>query len=113
MLNSRKVENTINRIHERALRLVYGANNNSFEELLEKDSSVSIHQRNLQCLAVEMFKVLKGVAPEIMNEIFQFKEPCSYGTRNYSEFKRTNVRTVTYGENSIPISAQNFGTLFL
>ena len=101
MLHSRKIENTINRIHERALRLVYGANNNSFEELLEKDSSVSIHQRNLQCLAVEMFKVLKGVAPEIMNEIFQFKEPCSYGTRNYSEFKRTNVRTVTYGENSI------------
>ena len=36
-----------------------------------------------------------------MNELFEYKEPCSYDIRNRSEFKRTNVRTVTYGENSI------------
>ena len=101
MMHSRKIENFINRIHERALRLVYGDKNASFEELLERDSSVSIHQRNLQCLAIEMFKILKGFAPTIMNELFEYKEPCSYDIRNRSEFKRTNVRTVTYGENSI------------
>ena len=37
-----------NKIHERALKLIYDAPNLSVEELLLKDESVSIHQRNLQ-----------------------------------------------------------------
>ena len=50
MFYSRELSNRINRIHERALRLVYQDNNLSFAELLEKDNSVTIHQKNLQVL---------------------------------------------------------------
>ena len=34
-----------------------------FEDLLEKDGSVSIHHRNLRALAAELFKGFKGLSP--------------------------------------------------
>ena len=43
IFHSRSLNNKINRIHERALRLVY-QNNLSFSELLDLDSSVTVHQ---------------------------------------------------------------------
>ena len=49
MFHSRNLNNKINRIHERALRLVY-QNNLSFSELLDLDNSVTVHQNNLQVL---------------------------------------------------------------
>ena len=52
MIHSRGLNNKINRIHERALRIVYDDNRSSFEDLLNKDKSVTIHQRNLQQLAI-------------------------------------------------------------
>ena len=47
----------INAFHERALRTAYGDKTYSFRELLEKDNSVSIHQKNLQALAMNMCKI--------------------------------------------------------
>ena len=48
MFHRRNMELYTNKIHERALKLIYDAPNLSVEELLLKDESVSIHQRNLQ-----------------------------------------------------------------
>ena len=42
----------------------------SFEELLDNDESVTIHTRNLQVLATEMFKVYRNLSPNIVAEIF-------------------------------------------
>ena len=38
----------INRLHEKCLRIVYNDKTSSFEELLGKHGSVTIHTRNLQ-----------------------------------------------------------------
>ena len=38
--------------------------------LLEKDSSVSIHERNIQCLATEMYKVSNELSPPVVSNIF-------------------------------------------
>ena len=57
MCHSRTNNRKINRLHERCLRIIYGKQS-SFIKLLEKDNFVSIHQRNLQILAIEMFKVV-------------------------------------------------------
>ena len=46
----------INRDQERSLHIIYNKQS-SFEKPLEKDSSVSVHDRNIQYLAVEMHKV--------------------------------------------------------
>ena len=52
MLHSRKLNNRINKIHERSLRLVYRDYNSSFDELLRIDNSRTIHQTNLQKLMI-------------------------------------------------------------
>ena len=58
MSHSRTMNNRINKIHEKTLRLVYKDEKNlSLDDLLKKDKSVSIHQRNLQILATEIFKL--------------------------------------------------------
>ena len=74
MFHSRNLNNKINRLHQRCLRVVYNDKTSSFEQLLENDNSVSIHHRNIQTLAIEMYKVTNGLSPEIMNEIFQIRE---------------------------------------
>ena len=43
MFHSRGLNNKINYIHERALRITYGNKTSTFQQLLEKDNSVSIH----------------------------------------------------------------------
>ena len=66
MFHSRGLNNKMNSLHERALRITYGDRSSSFEDLLKKDDSVSIHHRNLEALAPEIFKVKNNIAPEIM-----------------------------------------------
>ena len=53
----------------------------TFEELLEKDDSVLIHIRNLQTLAIEMYKVENGGSPEIMKKIFRIFKESGYNLR--------------------------------
>ena len=59
----------INRFHERCLRIIYQGKVSTFEQLLEKDNSFSLDTRNLCSLAVQMFKVVKGLAPTIINDL--------------------------------------------
>ena len=42
----------------------------SFSELLEKNKSITIHDRNLHTLAYEIFKVKNNMAPKILTEKF-------------------------------------------
>ena len=72
MFHSRTLNNKINTLHEQALRLVYQDNNLTFEELLHKDGSFTIHQRNIQKLATEMYKIKHYFSPSFMNSIFPF-----------------------------------------
>ena len=55
MFHSRKQSHRINSIHERALRVTYQNYQSTFLQLLQKDNSVTIYQRNLQVLAAEIF----------------------------------------------------------
>ena len=50
MFHNTALNNRTNKIHERALRLVYQNKSLSFSELLELDNAVTIPQRNLQVL---------------------------------------------------------------
>ena len=48
IFHSRQLNNRINKIQERALKLVYKDNRLTFDDLLKLDNPVTIHQRNLQ-----------------------------------------------------------------
>ena len=74
MFHSRGVNNKINHLHERSLRIVYKDNISSFEDLLKKDRSFTIHQMNIQSLATELFKVKGNLLKNIMYDIFQTRE---------------------------------------
>ena len=101
MFHSRKLNNRINRIHERALRLTYQDNRSSFNDLLEKDSSVTVHTKNLQVLATEIFKIQNNLAPPIMKEVLTMNDPAYYFRSESSHFKQRNFKTTKYGLQSI------------
>ena len=63
MFHSRHLNNEINRIHERALRIAYKDYGSSFNTLLEKDNLVSIRAKNLQTLMIEMLKTKVNINP--------------------------------------------------
>ena len=62
--------------------------------LLEKDSSVSIHDKNIQCLGTEMYKVSNGLSPAAVSNIFTQKNCHPYNLRLNSQFSRPLVGSV-------------------
>ena len=101
MCHNRTTNRKINRLHERCLRIIYNDRQSSFKMLLEKDSSVSIHDRNIQCLATEMYKVSNGLSRPIISNIFIQKNCHPYNLRLNSQFSRPPVRSVFHGTESI------------
>ena len=99
MFHARELNNRINRIHERALRLVYQDRTLSFEELLKKDKSFTIHERNIQTLGIELYKVAHGTAPKIMNLVFPTKPDVKYPWNNI--FQTFNVKTTAWGTETL------------
>ena len=101
MFHSRKIENRINSIHKRALKLAYQDSPDlTFQELLANKKSISVHQKNLQLLATEIFKSKIGVTPELMNDIFHFVER-PYNLRSDYELERKRDHTVHHGSESL------------
>ena len=80
----------------KALTLVYDNSPYlSFDELLIKDKSVSIHQINLQFMAAEIFKVKNGVSARLTEGIFQLVNK-PYDLQNISILLKKRNRTVFF-----------------
>ena len=94
MFHSRNTKNRVNKIHDRALRLVYDDSPYlSFDELPIKGKSVSIHQRNLQLLATEIFKVKNRVSNGLTEDIFHIVNN-PYDLRNNRVLFRKRNRAI-------------------
>ena len=87
MSHSRENNSKINRLHERYLRAIYNDKQSSFNEFLEKDGSVSIHEQNLQVLATEMYKISNGLSTPLMKAIFSINRN-PYNLRQNSQIFR-------------------------
>ena len=96
MFCSRQMNDKINHIQERTLRLVYSDYIISFGGLLIRDESVSIHHRNIQRVAIEMFKVTNNLCPEMIQK--HFSKRCN--SKSKATFERPNINTVYKGEYS-------------
>ena len=90
---------------------------------MEKDHSVSVHTRNVCFLAVEMFKVVEGLVPTIINDLLPLKETDSYNLKHKLFFKIPRKKSVGNGFESIsylgpkicemlPSEMQKYETLF-
>ena len=96
MFHSRTINNKINRIHERALRMVYSDFKSSFEGLLMKKKSLSIHEKD-----IEIYKFLNGLSPSFLNNVFHKNISNSYDLRNHKELYSRNPKTVRYGTETV------------
>ena len=100
MFCSRKSNNLINKVQERVLRLITNDYQSSFNFLLNKFNEFSVHQRNLQTLMIQLYKIIHQIAPPIINLFFVFRENTN-NTHNYQILSNNVRKTVRYGLETI------------
>ena len=121
MFHSRGASNKINHLHERLLRIVYQDNISSFEDLLKKDRSFTIHQRNIKSLVIELFEVKRNISNNVMYDIFQTRK-INYNVRSQTDFASICVNNKKFGLNSlrcfsskvwsmVPLEIKNSGSI--
>ena len=98
MFCSRSCNNKINKLHERALRLVYDDFESPFNVLLNKNKSFSIHHQNIQKLMIKVYTSLDKPSPDnYFDSLFTSKrrqDPLQ------NDLLVPSVKTVTKGKDS-------------
>ena len=110
MFCSKKTSNLINKVQERALRLITNDYQSSFNILLDKCNKFSIQQRNLEALMIELYKIIHQIAPPIMNSLFVFREN-THNIRNYQILSNNVRKTVRYGLETILYRSHSSGKI--
>ena len=100
MCCNRSCNNRVNHLHERALRIVYNDNASPFEDLLQRDQSVSIHHRNIRLLGLELYKTRNNISSHITNELFEQRN-IIYNLRSQTDFTTGSINTVNNGLKSL------------
>ena len=98
MFHDRTINSKLNKIRERALRIVCKDIGDDF--LNNVDSSVTTHQRNLQLLMIEIFKTKNDLNPTFMKDIFAERDNY-YSLRNINHLQLPKVRTTIYSTENI------------
>ena len=83
------------------LRIVYKDDISSFDELLTKDKSFIIHHRDIQSLAIELYKSKHEISPLIIRNIFTARPTIARNLRTQSDFPLPQINTVHYGKDSL------------
>ena len=76
---------------ERSFCIVYKNNYSSNVDLLAKDKSFTIHQRNIESLTIVLFKVKKNLSNAIMCNILKAKT-LTYNLQSQTDFARDCVK---------------------
>ena len=101
MCCNRSLNYTKLRLNETRLRIVHNNRKSSFDELLDKDESVSLHHHNIQKLGIQRVKVFTGENPQTVNEIFRIRNEASYELTQRSSFHIPSANTVFSGKEYI------------
>ena len=97
---SRRANNRINKLYERALRLVYDDYETSFLDLLALEGSFTAHYTNIQALLLEMYKIKHNLSESCLKDLFSVVNG-NYNLRFQSDFGVPGINTVFYDVNSI------------
>ena len=109
MFHNRKLNNKINRLHERCLRVIYNDSTSSFTELLEIDNSISVHHRNIQVFATELYKFVNSLSPKPVSGCFKLNNMTACNTRNKCTFYSRPIRTLAWHRITPPLGTKNLG----
>ena len=96
MFCSRTSNDMINKIHERALRLILNDHTSDFDTLLQNNNDTCNRHRNIQALMIEIYKMKNNLNPPIMDNMFERRNN-TYNLRNFQEFATKRKRTVKMG----------------
>ena len=94
------LKNALNNILERALHLIYNDYKLPFDRILEDSKLKSVHQQNIEALAIESYKLQVGFTPPIMSDLFVRSEN-NYYLRNFQELEPSLRRTLKFGTETI------------
>ena len=86
----RSTNSEINQIHGCTMSKVYKDNISSYKELVKINKFLCIHQRNIQPLVIERFKVKNNLSNKIICDAFETGN-LNYNLRLQTEFVRTLV----------------------
>ena len=92
--------NKICKIHHRTLQVVYDDFNKSYDELLELNNDLFIHQRHLCYFLIEVFKSIMNLNPQFMWSYFEEK-PMTYNLRDGSKLALPKTKSTRFGINSL------------
>ena len=92
----------VDEIHWRTVHLVYNDYNSTYEELLASHNDISIHQKYLKYFAIEVYKSLTNLNPELMQSLFKNKS-IPYNLRNGNICILPPARSSHYGINSVQL----------
>ena len=84
------------------MRILYKDDITNFQDLLIKDRSEHIHDRNKKLLAIEMYKAANNISPSAIADFLPNKV-IYHDTRNKSNFTREKVNSYTIGQNLLGI----------
>ena len=99
----------INKLHERAPRLVPSDHVSDFEALLRKSNDIFYHHRNIQMFMTELYKIKNELAPPITDSMLN-KRNITYNFRNLHEFQSERKRTVFNGLETLSYLAPTMDT---
>ena len=100
MFHSRPTNNKINRLHERALRIVYDDDVSTFDQLLAMDKSFCIHHQIIKRLLTEIYKALHNISGNSLKELL-VKWVSTISLRSKPELVISSVNSILKGKNSI------------
>ena len=100
MFCSRRASNIINKLHKRALRLVYDDYKASFFDLLAINSLFTVHHTNIQTLLLKMYKIKHNLSENCLTDPFSAMND-HYNLSSQSKFGVPGINTVFYRANSI------------
>ena len=90
MFHSRRTNNKINNLHEKALRIINDDDVSTFDQLLAMGKSFCIHHQNIHRLLIKIFKALHNISESILKELFVKRAELVMTSMN-SVFKDTLV----------------------
>ena len=95
MFHNGRCNNKTNRLHEQILRIVYKDYKSSFAKLLSEDKSFTLYQKNVQQVAIEMYKVKNELCRKIMLDLFK-EVTHPYNLRNMWFLQNQNCTSKLY-----------------
>ena len=89
----------IEKVQERALRFLHNDTVSSYDTLISKSSTTTMHVRRIKSIACEVFKSLNDLNPVFMKEMFQEKDT-PYNLRDNQLLLQPKFKKIKYGKNT-------------